>query len=101
MIAETSQTTRRREAGGTGLLLLISTATIVTVAAEAAFVHWASWGLLAAVIGLIIAFAATIAAAIGRLIDDGEIAAPPRVEVPRAAETREPVAAPSRPALTH
>jgi hypothetical protein len=91
MITETSQIEREPRSGGTALLLIISAATIVTVAAEAAFIHWASWALLPLIVLGIVGVAAGVVAAVGRLVDDGEIAAPARSAAtpetdPRAAE---------------
>ncbi len=63
--------------GGTGLLLIVSGATIFTVAAEAAFMHWASWALLPVIVATILLVAAVVVAAVGRLVDDGELAASP------------------------
>jgi hypothetical protein len=89
----------RSTAGGTGLLLLVSFATILTVAAESAFIHWASWTLLVGVLALIVVFAILITGAVGRLIDDGEILPHARTSPPRTAEPqREPAPVATRPA---
>jgi hypothetical protein len=77
MTTEPTTSAPRRSFGGTGLLLLVSFATIFTVTFESLFIHWASWALLAAVVAQIIIAAVVIVAAVGRLIDDGEIAAAP------------------------
>jgi hypothetical protein len=68
MITQTSEE-ERRATGGTALLLVISIATIATVAAEAAFIYRASWTLLPVIVLAIIVVAAGVVGAVGRLID--------------------------------
>ena len=102
MITETPQIEREPRSGGTALLLIISAATIVTVAAEAAFIHWATWALLPLIVLAIVGVAAGVVAAVGRLVDDGEIARPARSAATPETEPR--MAQPSavrRPALGH
>jgi hypothetical protein len=96
MTSDTPQT-RRPASGGTALLLIVSFATIITVAAEAAFVRWGTWALLPVMLLAIVVIAAVVVTAVGRLIDDGEI-----VAAPRAAEAvdAEPEATPV-PAMRH
>src|SRR3954471_24155867 len=102
MITEPPQSEREPRSGGTALLLIISAATIVTVAAEAAFIHWATWALLAVVLLGIVVLASAVVAAVGRLVDDGEIAGPARFPVEREHQPREAAPAPARrPALGH
>jgi hypothetical protein len=69
MITETPHTEPRSAVGGTALLLVISFATILTVAAEAAFMTRASWALLPVIVLAIVAVAGAVVAAVGRLID--------------------------------
>lgn len=68
MITETPHTEPRSSFGGTALLLVISFATILTVAAEAAFMTLASWALLPVIVLLIVVVAGAVVAAVGRLI---------------------------------
>src|SRR3954453_20737331 len=89
--------------GGTALLLIVSLATIVTVAGEAVFIRSATWTLLPLAVLGIICIAAVVVSAVGRLIDDGEISASAR----RTTEPVEAQPAPSddvaraRPVLGH
>lgn len=102
MITETPQSEREPRSGGTALLVIISTATILTVAAEAAFIHWATWALLPVIVLAIVGVAGGVVAAVGRLVDDGEIAASARSEAARKTESREVApAAAHRPLLGH
>jgi hypothetical protein len=68
-------TESRTGLGGTALLLVVSFATVVTVTAEAAFMHWATWALLPVIVLAIVAIAAGVVAAVGRLIDEGDVPA--------------------------
>lgn len=72
MITETQTDERRAGMGGTALLLVIATATIVTVAAEAAFMHWATWALLPVIVVAIVIIAVAVVTAVSRLIDSGD-----------------------------
>jgi hypothetical protein len=102
MTTETPQPATRPASGGTALLVTISAATILTVSAEAAFIHWAAWALLPLIALAIVLVAAGVVAAVGRLIDDGEIATPSRAATP--AEQPAPAPAPqraTRPVLGH
>jgi hypothetical protein len=75
MPEETPTDQSRTGFGGTALLLVVSFATIVTVAAEAAFMHWATWAILPVIVLAIVAIAAGVVAAVGRLIDEGDVPA--------------------------
>jgi hypothetical protein len=74
MITETPQDERRAATGGTALLLIVSFATILTVAAEGLFISRASWALLPVIVASIIVVAAVVVGAVSRLIgpDDSE-----------------------------
>jgi hypothetical protein len=72
MITETPRPEGRTGMGGTALLLVIATATIVTVAAEAAFIHWATWALLPVIVLAVVVIAAAVVIAVSRLIDSGD-----------------------------
>jgi len=76
MNTETSQDERRTGMGGTALLLIVSFATILTVAAEAAFISRASWALLPVIVLGIVVVAAVVVGAIGRLIDSSDDSTP-------------------------
>lgn len=70
-----TQTPRPQPRGGfdgTALMLVVAFATIVTVAAEAAFMSRASWTLLPVIVLAIVVIAAGVVAAVGRLIDEGD-----------------------------
>ena len=86
---------RRTAIGGDGLLLVVSLATVATVALECAFIAVASWALLPAIVALLVLMAVGVVRTVGRLIDGGEVAAP---RVPEPAATAQP--APVRPATT-
>jgi hypothetical protein len=102
MITDAPQSEREPRSGGTALLLIISTATILTVGAEAAFIHWASWALLPLIVLGIVGIAAGVVAAVGRLVDDGEIVTPTRAEASSEPQSNDVAAVPARrPALGH
>jgi hypothetical protein len=61
--------------GGTGLMLVISTATILVIAAECFFISMASYWLLAAVLLLIVAMVCVVIAAVLHTIDGGPVIA--------------------------
>ena len=102
----TSQTTtprRRVSIGGTGFLLIVAFATIVTVAAEAAFVSAATWALLPVIMAFVIVMAVGVVSAAARLVEHGEVAsaALPDVEPePEPQRTPAPVVG-RRAALAH
>jgi hypothetical protein len=89
--------------GGTGLLLTISAATIVTVALEAGFIAIGSWALLPAMILVILLITGVVIGAVGRVLKDGAVAAPrvPARPAREAATDGEPRPVASRPALGH
>jgi hypothetical protein len=72
MITDTPQDERRAGIGGTALLLIVSFATIITVAAEAAFMSRASWALLPVIVLAIVIVAAAVVGTVSRLIDSGD-----------------------------
>ena len=72
MNTDTPQDERRTGMGGTALLLIVSFATIITVAAEAAFISRASWALLPIIVLGIVVVAAVVVGAISRLIDSSD-----------------------------
>jgi hypothetical protein len=57
--------------GGTGFFLVVSIATIVTVALEAAFISIGSWALLPAIMLVLILMALGVVGAAVRLAGDG------------------------------
>lgn len=59
--------------GGTGLLLVISFATILVVAAECAFIALASWWMLPLILLTVIVMALVVIGAVIRTIDDGSL----------------------------
>jgi len=59
-----------RPLGGTGLLMLMSFATIFPVAAIAAFCVAATWTLLPVIMFVLLLMAGGVAAALGRLLDE-------------------------------
>lgn len=63
---------RRRAFGGTGFFLVVSIATIVTVALESAFISAATWALLPAIVLTLIVAAFCVIAAVGRLLEDDD-----------------------------
>jgi hypothetical protein len=69
MITETPHHERRANVGGTALLLIVSFATILTVAAEAAFMTLASWALLPVIVLAIVLVAGAVVGTVSRLID--------------------------------
>ena len=71
MLIPTSQP-RRTSLGGTGLFLIVSGATIVTVALISAFTTLESWVLLPAIMLVLLLMAGTVVGAIGRLLGDEE-----------------------------
>jgi hypothetical protein len=93
----------RPASGGTGLLLTISAATIITVALEAGFIAVASWALLPAILLAILAMAGLVVHAVSRVIDDGAVADPHPMTRPQrvAAEHAGVRRAPSVPVLGH
>jgi predicted permease len=93
----------RPASGGTGLLVTISAATIVTVALEAGFVAIASWALLPAIVLVIVVMAALVVRAVVRVIDDGAVADARPAARPEREAVEEPTLrrAPSIPALGH
>lgn len=101
MSNDTPQSEREPRSGGTALLVIIAAATILTVTAEAAFIHWASWALLPLIVLAIVGVAAGVVAAVGRLVDDGEIIAPSRPEAAREPQSTELAVPARRPALGH
>jgi hypothetical protein len=60
-------------AGGTGLLLVISFATILVVAAEAAFIALASWALLPVILATVIVMAIVVIAAVMHTIGPEDV----------------------------
>jgi len=84
---------RPEETGGTGLLLVVSFATILIVAGEAAFIAFASWWLLPLVLLAVIAMAIVVIGAVIRTIDDGNLMGAAK---PREQNEREPAAEPAR-----
>jgi hypothetical protein len=96
MTTDTSPIQRRPASGGNALLVIVSTATIVTIAAEAAFIHWASWALLPVIMLAIILIAGAVVATVARLIDDGELAAPSRpAPAPAEPQAHQPATVPA------
>jgi hypothetical protein len=73
-----------QHAGGTGMLLVICFATIFAVAAESAFIAFASWWLLPVILLTVIVMALVVIGAVLRTIDDGGLsgAAPQRETKP-------------------
>ena len=96
----TPQPTRRRRIaiGGTGFLIIVAFATIVTVAAEAAFISAASWALLPVILAFVIVMAIGVVAAAARLVEDGEVASAALPE-PEPERQRAPTPVVSRPAV--
>src|SRR5262245_56315112 len=82
------------EAGGTGLLLVVSFATMFVVSAECAFIALASWWLLPVIVLTVILIALVVIAAVVRTIDNGGLAGAPREREP------EPEPEPSAPPVT-
>ncbi len=84
----------REDAGGTGLLLVVSFATILVVATEGVFIAYATWWALPLLLLGVIIMAGVVIGAVIRTIDDGSLAggSPRREEVEPA-----PVAEPARP----
>jgi fatty acid desaturase len=82
------------ETGGTGLMLVVSFATILIVAGEAAFIAFASWWLLPLILLAVIAMAIVVIGAVIRTIDDGSLGGAAK---PREQDEREPTAEPARP----
>jgi uncharacterized membrane protein len=68
MITETP-TESQESRGGTGLMLIVSAATVVTIILEALFVAWGSWTLLPAMVLFILVLAGTVVGAVAHLID--------------------------------
>jgi hypothetical protein len=91
----------RPASGGTGLLLIISAATVVTVALEAGFIAIASWALLPLMLLVILLITGGVIRAVGRIIDDGAVASPRMPARPDREEAIDAGARPltSRPAL--
>ncbi len=85
--------TSPEERGGTGLLFVVSFATILIVAGEAAFIAFASWWLLPLVLLAVIAMAIVVIGAVIRTIDDGSLVGASK---PRVQDEREPAVQPSR-----
>jgi hypothetical protein len=103
VMTEQPNTSTRPASGGTGLMLTISAATIITVALEAGFIAAASWLLLPGILLVIILMAALVVRAVARVLEDGAVATPklrprPVREAPAQPEARR---APARPALGH
>lgn len=90
----TPQPTHRRQIaiGGTGFFLVVSIATIVTVALEAVFISVATWALLPLILLMLILMAIGVVAFALRLAEDGEIAS---VELPDPQPAPEPRSAPA------
>lgn len=100
-MTDPSNTSTRATTGGTGLMLTISAATILTVALEAGFIAAASWLLLPGILLVIILMAALVVRAVGRVLEDGAVASPklPARPVRGAPATADARRAPARPVL--
>jgi hypothetical protein len=86
MSAETSS---QNDAGGTGLLLVVSIATVLVVAVEGVFIAFASWWMLPLMMLGIVLMAGLVIGAVIRTIDDGSLAG----GRPKPRETPEPAPA--------
>src|SRR3954454_20150237 len=87
----TTESTSSNDAGGTGLLLVVSFATILVVATEGVFIAFASWWMLPLMMLGIVLMAGLVIGAVIRTIDDGTLAGgrgKPRVETEPAPATR-------------
>ena len=89
--------------GGTGLIITISAATIITVALEAGFVAAASWLLLPFMLLVIVFMTGVVLVAVGRVLEGGTVASPKRPPRPARAPVGEPETprVSSRPVLGH
>jgi hypothetical protein len=85
--------TSPEETGGTGLMFVVSFATIFIVAGEAAFIAFASWWLLPLILLAVIAMAIVVIGAVIRTIDDGSLVGASK---PREQDEWEPAVEPSR-----
>src|SRR3954467_11306033 len=92
----TTESTSSNDAGGTGLLLVVSIATILVVAVEGVFIAFASWWMLPLMMLGIVLMAGLVIGAVIRTIDDGPLAGgrpKPREEpAPAVVETARPLA---------
>jgi fatty acid desaturase len=91
----TPESTSQNDAGGTGLLLVVSIATVLVVIAEGVFIAFASWWMLPLMMLGIVLMAGLVIGAVIRTIDDGSLAggrAKPREDVePAPAEAARPL----------
>jgi hypothetical protein len=90
-----TESTSPNDAGGTGLLLVVSIATVLVVIAEGAFIAFADWWMLPLMMLGIVLMVGIVIGAVLRTIDDGSIAGgrpKPREEVEPAAEPARPLA---------
>jgi fatty acid desaturase len=91
----TTESTSQNDAGGTGLLLVVSIATVLVVIAEGVFIAFASWWMLPLMMLGIILMAGLVIGAVIRTIDDGSLAGgrakPREVAEPAAAEAARPL----------
>ena len=93
----------RPASGGTGLMLIISAATMITVALEAGFIAIASWALLPVIVLVIVALGGLVVGAVRRVIEDGAVAGPRRAARPEHEAVPDAAVrhAPSIPVLGH
>ena len=90
----TTHSTSREDAGGTGLLVVVSFATIFIVALEAVFITYATWWMLPLMLLAVILMAIVVIGAVMRTIGDDS---PTPVPKPRENVEPQPAAAPARP----
>jgi len=69
----TTQPISQADEGGTGLLLVVSIATILVVVAEGFFIAFASWWMLPLLILGIVLMVGLVIGAVMRTIDDGTL----------------------------
>jgi len=68
-----TEPTSQDDAGGTGLLLVVSIATVLVVAAEGFFIAFASWWMLPLIVLGVVLMAGLVIGAVIRTIDDGTL----------------------------
>ncbi len=67
------ESTSQTDAGGTGLLFVVSIATIIAVIAESVFIAFASWWMLPLMMLGIVVMAGLVIGAVIRTIGDGTL----------------------------
>src|SRR3954464_2255541 len=92
----TTESTSANDVGGTGLLLVVSIATILVVAVEGVFIAFASWWMLPLMMLGVVLMAGPVSGAATPTLDEGTLAGgrpKPREEpAPAVVETARPLA---------